>query len=83
MQYYMSNPDLKPYLNSVWHGLVLSGIIVGESMLLKRLLKIEIGDPSRADLEALVKLSSVVTAGFFIKDYLVRMGFPDNPVSHL
>ena len=80
----MSNPDnLKPYLNSVWHGLVLSGIIIGESMLLKRLLKINVGDPSKADLEELFKLTGVVTVGFFIKDYLVRMGFPDNPVSHL
>jgi hypothetical protein len=79
----MSNPDLKPYLNSVWHGLVLSAILVGESMLLKRLLKIDVGDPSKADLEAFIKLASVVTVGFFIKDYLVKMGLPDNPVSHL
>jgi hypothetical protein len=79
----MSNPDLKPYLNLLWHGLVFSGIIVGESMLLKRLLKIDVGDPSKADLEAFIKLASVITIGFFIKEYLVKMGFPDNPVSHL
>jgi hypothetical protein len=79
----MSTSDIKPYLNSVWHGLILSAIIVGESMLLKRLLKINIGDPSKADLEELLKLTSVVTGAFFIKDYLVRMGFPDNPVTGL
>ena len=47
----MSHPDIKNVGNIVYHASVLSGLTVGYGIVMKKFLKINIGDPSKAGVE--------------------------------
>jgi len=76
----MSVPDTKSIINTVWHGVVISAFTVGYSMLGERLLKYDVGDPSKNTM-AIVKLVIPVTLAVITKDWLVAQKIiPDDPI---
>ena len=66
------NPDTKNIINLVYHAAVLSGLTVGYSMISKRLLKVNVGSPSNADLTDSLKLAANVSLAMLTKDYLEK-----------
>ena len=54
----MTTKDIR---NLIYHSAVLSGLTVGYSMLLKKIVKIDVDDPSKANLEELAKIIVVVS----------------------
>ena len=65
--YIMTTKDIE---NLIYHSAVLSGLTVGYSMLLKKIVKIYVGDPSKANLEELAKIIAETT-----REWLVKSGF--------
>ena len=61
--------------NLIYHSALLSGLTVGYSMLLKRLVKIDVGDLSEANLEELAKIIVVVSLAETTREWLVKSRF--------
>ena len=61
--------------NLIYHSSVLSGLTVGYSMLLKKIVKIDFGDPSKANLEELAKIIVVVSLTETTREWLVKSEF--------
>ena len=61
--------------NIIYHSAVLSGLTVRYSMLLKKIVKIDVGDPSKANLEELAKIIVVVSLTETTREWLVKFGF--------
>ena len=68
----MANTDVKNIANLLYHSAVLSGLTVGYSMLGKKLLRFDVGDPSKADLSEALKLTVAVSLAIVTKDYLEK-----------
>ena len=66
------NPDTKKVINLVYHAAVLSGLTVAYSMVAKKLLKVNVGSPSNADLTDSLKLAGSVSLAMITKDYLEK-----------
>ena len=61
--------------NLIYHSALLSGLTVGYSMLLKKIVKIDVGDPSKANLEELAKIIVVVSLAETTREWLIKFGF--------
>jgi hypothetical protein len=57
----------------------LSGVSVGFSFLLKRILKVNVDNPSTPDIEEVIMLAGVIAGGNMTFDYLYEIGLPKNP----
>ena len=80
----MSHPDIKNVGNIVYHASVLSGLTVGYGIVMKKFLKIDIGDPSKAGVEDWVKLALTVSAAEATCEWLVKSGIiPDNIIKNI
>jgi hypothetical protein len=66
------NPDYKTVSNVLYHSAVLSGLTMGYAMLGKKLLRFDVGDPSKADLSEALKLTVAVSLATITKDYLEK-----------
>jgi len=77
----MSNeiPKPKDLVNTIYHASVLSGLTVGYSMIGKKFIKFDVGDPSR-DYETIFKLVIPVTIAVVTRDWLVSQGFLPNDI---
>mgnify|MGYP001546480099 CR=1 FL=1 len=64
--------DTKEIANTVYHSAVTTVLAVSYSMLGKKLIKFDVGDPAKADLNEVLKLTSVITLSMFTKDWLVN-----------
>ena len=73
--------DRKGVLNTIYQSVLLASTSVAYSWLLRKLLKVKIGDPGSADLEDILKLSAVVAISNDTLDYFYTMGLPKNPAS--
>ena len=80
----MAGEDYKKELiNTLYHSFLLSGVSIGYAYLLKRFLRINIGSPSTADLEELLKLGGVVAISNMTFDYLYQQGIlPPNIIKN-
>ena len=68
--------DLK---ESVYHGVVVSVLAIGYTMLGKTLLKMNPPSLGKFDVEDGVKLVAIIAMSDFMKDYLIKQKiFPDN-----
>lgn len=72
-------PKPKDIINTIYHAAVLSGLTVGYSMIGKKMIKFDVGDPSR-DYEAIFKLVIPVSLSVITRDWLVTQGFLPNDV---
>jgi hypothetical protein len=76
----MDTNDRKGILNTIYQSLPLSGVPVGNSYLLKRLSKINIGNPSTPNLEESLMLTGGIATGYMSFDYLYESDMlPKNP----
>jgi hypothetical protein len=75
----MDAVDRYGIINTIYQSVLLSGVSVGYSYLLKRLLKINIGNPSTPNLEEILMLAGVIASGNMTLDYLYEIGLPKNP----
>jgi hypothetical protein len=74
----MDTIDRKGILNTIYQSLLLS---VTYAYTLKLLLKVNIGNPSTPNLEEIIMLAGVITAGNMTLDYFYESGIiPKNPV---
>ena len=80
----MSAPDYKKeVINTVYHSVLLSGVSIAYSYALKRFLRVNIGSPSAANLEELLKLGGVVAISNMTLDYLYQQGIlPPNIIKN-
>ena len=62
----------KDIVNTIYHSTLTTTIAVGFAVLGRKLIKLDVGDPSRPNLMDMVKLSLVITAGEFTKDGLIK-----------
>lgn len=71
----------KDFVNTVYQSLLLASTSIAYSYILKRFLRINIGNPSSADLEEILKLGGVVAVSNMTLDYLYQNGIlPENIV---
>ena len=62
--------DTKTIVNTLYDGAVIAGLTVGYSMGAEKILKIDIGDPGKPNLNRFLKLTGVVAAAVVTKDML-------------
>ena len=75
-------PDPNAIINKVYRASTLSGIMLANSWIMKRFLKMKPVDLSRLDAEDIAKLIVTVFGSTWIRDYLVKQGiFPDNIIT--
>lgn len=78
----MSQEYPKPYdvANTLYHAAVLAGLAGVYSMIGKKLIKFDIGDPSK-DYEAILKLTVPIVLATATRDWLIVQGLlpPDFP----
>ncbi len=69
-----SQIDTKNITNTIYHAAVLSALTVGYGMTAKKLLKSNIGDPSKPDLTEALKLTGAVSLAIITKGWLEGQG---------
>jgi hypothetical protein len=80
----MANTDIKNIGNLVYHASVLSGLTVGYGIIMKKFLKIDIGDPSKAGVEDWIKLALTVSVAEGTREWLVKSGIiPENIIKSI
>lgn len=62
----------KEIANTVYHSAVTTVLAVGYAMVGRKLIRLDVGDPAKADLTEVLKLTSVITLSMFTKDWLVK-----------
>ena len=68
----MATYPTKDIANTTYHSAVTTLLAVTYSMIGRKLVKFDIGDPSRPDIIEVLKLTVVVTLATFTKDWLVK-----------
>ena len=72
-------PKPKDLINTIYHASVLSGLTVGFSMLGNKIIKFDIGDPSKNTM-TMLKLIVPVTLSVIARDWLVTQGIIPNDI---
>ena len=70
----------KDIKESVYHGAVISALLVGYTMLGKILIKMSPPSLSKFDIEEGVKLVAIVAMSDFTKDYLIKQKIIPNNI---
>ena len=65
--------------NTAYHSAVITSLAIGYSMLGKKLIRLDVGDPARPEF---IKLSVVVTLSMFTKDWLVKQKLIPDDILH-
>ena len=68
-------------VNSLYHSGVIGGLIVGNTMLMKKVLKMNPPNLGKLDLEDIGKLSLSVLSATMIRDWLVKQGIIPEDIS--
>ena len=61
----------KDLINTFYHSAIVTSLAIGYSMIGKKLIKLDVGDPAKQDLSDFVKLTAVITLSVASKDWLV------------
>ena len=61
----------KDLINTLYHSAIVTSLAIGYSMIGKKLVKLDVGDPAKPDLSDFVKLTAVITLAVASKDWLV------------
>ncbi len=72
-------PKPKDLINTVYHAAVLSGLTVEYSMLGNKIIKFDVGDPSKNTM-SMLKLIVPVTLSVITRDWLVVQGILPNDI---
>lgn len=72
-------PNSKELVNTIYHASILSALTVGYSMIAKKFIKFDVGDPSR-DYETVFKLVIPVAIAVVTRDWMVSQGFLPNDI---
>ena len=67
-------PKPKDIISTIYHAAVFSGLTAGYSMIGKKFIKFDVGDPSRY-YETIIKLVIPVSSSVVTRDWLVTQGF--------
>ena len=70
----------KDIKESVYHGVVISGLAVGYTMLAKMLVKMSPPSLGKFDVEDGVKLVGIIALSDFTKDYLIKQKIIPNNI---
>jgi hypothetical protein len=62
----------KDIVNTIYHSAVTTTLAVAYAVLGRKLIKLDVGDPSRPNLTDVVKLTLAITAGEITKEGLIR-----------
>ena len=62
----------KGFANTIYHSAIITGLAVVYSIILKKLVRLDVGDPSKVDLPDYAKLTGVITLSVATKDWLVN-----------
>ena len=65
-------PPTKDILNTLYHSAIITGFAIFYSVLGKKLIKLDVGDPAKPDLVDFGKLTAVITLSVATKDWLVN-----------
>ena len=71
---------MKDLKESVYHGAVVSALVVGYTMLGKTLIKMSPPSLRKFDIEDGVKLVAIVALSDFMKDYLIKQKIIPNNI---
>ena len=72
-------PKPKDIVNTVYHAAVLSGLTVAYSMLGSKMIKFDVGDPSKNTM-TMLKLIVPVSLSVITRDWLVTQGILPNDI---
>lgn len=64
--------DQHTLVNTIYHSAVISGLAVGYSSLLKKFFKYDVGDPAKADIMNMLKLTGIISLSVMTKSYLEK-----------
>jgi len=70
----MATPDEKKIVNLVYQSAVLSGTVIGYSMIAKKLLKIKMDSMDKVNLEDFLKIAGIVS----VSNWTVEMLYDKN-----
>ncbi len=70
-KYTMTDVNTKTIVNTLYHAAILSGLTVAYSMLAKRMLKMNTGNPANADIEDTFKLAGIIGLAEGTRTWLV------------
>ena len=70
----------KDIKESVYHGAVISALVIGYTMLGKTLIKMSPPSLSKFDIEDSIKLVAIVALSDFTKDYLINQKIIPNNI---
>ena len=65
-------PPTKEIANTLYHSAVLTGLSIIYSVLGRKLIKLDVGDPAKPDLLDFAKFTAVITLSVATKDWLVN-----------
>ena len=69
----------KSLVNTVYHAVIISGFSIGYAMLSKKAFGMKPIDVGKTDMNDIGKLTFIISASIFTRDYLVKEGIiPDN-----
>ena len=61
----------KDIANTLYHSAIITGLAVAYSVIGKKLIKLDVGDPAKPDITDFIKLTVVITLSVASKDWLV------------
>ena len=62
----------KDIANTIYHSAVTTVLAASYSMIGRKLIRFDVGDPSRADMTEVLKLTVIISLATFTKDWLVN-----------
>ena len=68
----MTQPYKKDILNTLYHSAIATGLAVGYSILGKKMIRLDVGDPAKPDLADFGKLTLVITLAVATKVWQVN-----------
>lgn len=78
----MSTLYQKDIINTVYHSLITTSLTMFYIILGRKLVKLDVGDPSRADIATIGKMAVAVTAAAMTKDCLIKNKMIPDEIVH-
>ena len=76
-------PPTKDILNTLYHSSVITGLAILYSVIGKKLIRLDVGDPAKPDLLDFGKLTVVITLSVATKDWLVNNKILPNDIVNI
>jgi hypothetical protein len=76
-------PPTKDILNTLYHSSVITGLAILYSVIGKKLIRLDVGDPAKPDLLDFSKLTAVITLSVATKDWLFNNKILPNDIVNI